>query len=392
MKRILIVNNNMHIGGVQKALVNLLCEIHNDYEITLLLFYAGGELLSKIPEDVKVMAANAPFRYWGMTRHDASALKDKVARGLWAAAVRVLGRETVLSLPCPFQKGLEEYDAAISYLHSGPIRVFYGGCNEFVLRCVNAKKKITFLHCDFEKIHAASPYNARIYQQFDRVAACSLGCRDSFLRAMPHLADKTTVVKNCQNFQEVRRMAQREPVVMASDKLNIVTVARFGKEKGILRAIQAISGLEEKADGLHYYLIGNGAEYAAAEKKILELGLTGTVSLLGELENPYGYMQAADVLLIPSVSEAAPMVIGEAACLGTPVLTTETSSAHEMVEQPGLGWVCQNTVEGIRTGIERLLSRPDALKERRKHIRTLVFDNACARKQFSELIDQDANS
>ena len=392
MKRILIVNNNMHIGGVQKALVNLLYKIHNDYEITLLLFYAGGELLSKIPENVKVIAANAPFRCWGMTRHDANALRDKVARGFLAAAVRVLGRGTVLSLLYPFQKSLKGYDAAISYLHSGPLHVFYGGCNEFVLRCVNAKTKITFLHCDFEKIHAASPYNTRIYQQFDRIAACSSGCRDSFLRAMPHLADKTTVVKNCQNFQEVRRMAQRELVIMAPDKLNIVTVARFGKEKGVLRAIQAISDLGEKADRLHYYLIGNGAEYAAAEKKILELGLSGTVSLLGELENPYGYMQAADVLLIPSVSEAAPMVIGEAACLGTPVLTTETSSAHEMVEQPGLGWVCQNTVEGIRNGIESLLSRPDVLKERREHIRTLAFDNACARKQISELIEQDANS
>lgn len=30
--RILIVNNNMHIGGVQKALANLLCEIHSDYD------------------------------------------------------------------------------------------------------------------------------------------------------------------------------------------------------------------------------------------------------------------------------------------------------------------------------------------------------------------------
>ena len=30
MKRILIVNNNMHIGGVQKALVNLLQEVHSD--------------------------------------------------------------------------------------------------------------------------------------------------------------------------------------------------------------------------------------------------------------------------------------------------------------------------------------------------------------------------
>lgn len=41
MKRVLIVNNNMHIGGVQKALVNLLHEIHGDYEVTLLLFYAS---------------------------------------------------------------------------------------------------------------------------------------------------------------------------------------------------------------------------------------------------------------------------------------------------------------------------------------------------------------
>ena len=392
MKRILIVNNNMHIGGVQKALVNLLQEVHSDYEITLLLFYRGGELLSEIPEDVKVIIANTPFRYWGMSRQDASNLGERIVRIFWAAAVRVLGKGQVLPLIYPLQDSLKEYDAAISYLHSGPDRIFYGGCNEFVLHCVNAKKKITFLHCDFEKIHAASLYNMRIYQQFDQIAACSLGCRDSFLRVMPHLADKTTVVKNCQNFQEVRRMAQREPVIMAPDKLNIATVARFGKEKGILRAIQAISDLGEKADRLHYYLIGNGAEYAAAEKKILELGLSGTVSLLGKLENPYGYMQAADVLLIPSVSEAAPMVIGEAACLGTPVLTTETSSAHEMVEQPGLGWVCQNTVEGIRNGIESLLSRPDVLKERREHIRTLAFDNACARKQISELIEQDANS
>lgn len=97
------------------------------------------------------------------------------------------------------------------------------------------------------------------------------------------------------------------------------------------------------------------------------------------------------MLLIPSFSEAAPMVIGEAACLGTPILTTETSSAREMVEQPGLGWVCENTVEGIQTGLEELLSRPEALQEKRAHMQALAFDNTCARKQFAELIEQDAD-
>lgn len=391
MKHVLIVNNNMHIGGVQKALVNLLHEIHGDYEVTLLLFYAGGELCVEIPEDVQVITARSPFRYWGMTRHDAVGLKDRLARTFWAAATRLLGRGAVLRLAYPLQKKLGDYDAAVSYLHSGPLRTFYGGCNEFVLRCVRAKRKVTFLHCDFEKIHAASPYNMRIYQQFDGIAACSSGCRDSFLRAFPQLADKTTVTQNCQNYPQVRRLAQNAPVTLPTGRLNIVTVARFGKEKGILRAIQAVAALGEKANALHYYLIGDGAEYALAEEQIAALGLTETITLLGELAVPYGYMQAADVLLIPSFSEAAPMVIGEAACLGTPILTTETSSAREMVEQPGLGWVCENTVEGIQTGLEELLSRPEALQEKRAHMQALAFDNTCARKQFAELIEQDAD-
>ena len=140
----------------------------------------------------------------------------------------------------------------------------------------------------------------------------------------------------------------------------------------------------------HMWVAGNN-DYALAEEQIAALGLTETITLLGELAVPYGYMQAADVLLIPSFSEAAPMVIGEAACLGTPILTTETSSAREMVEQPGLGWVCENTVEGIRTGLEELLSRPEALQEKHAHMQALAFDNTCARKQFAELIEQDAD-
>lgn len=79
-ERILIVNNNMHIGGVQKALANLLCEIHSDYDITLLLFYKGGELLKDVPPDVKVMDAAAPFRYLGMSKSDAVRVCDKLFR------------------------------------------------------------------------------------------------------------------------------------------------------------------------------------------------------------------------------------------------------------------------------------------------------------------------
>ena len=54
-KKLLIVNNNMHIGGVQRALVNLLKSIHDRYEVTLLLFHPVGELMQEVPADVKVV-------------------------------------------------------------------------------------------------------------------------------------------------------------------------------------------------------------------------------------------------------------------------------------------------------------------------------------------------
>ena len=160
MKRILIVNNNMHIGGVQKALLNLLQTLHADYDITLLLFYRGGALLNEVPSDVRVCAADGAFRYFGMTKNDVSTVRDRLLRTFWAGTTRVLGMPFSTRLACLLQKRIQGFDAAISFLHSGAAHTFYGGCNAFVLNCVDAEKKITYLHCDYGQIRAASTYNA----------------------------------------------------------------------------------------------------------------------------------------------------------------------------------------------------------------------------------------
>ena len=385
MKKLLIVNNNMHIGGVQKSLLNLLGEIHKDYDITLLLFYKGGRLLEEIPDDIKIIEARGPFRYFGMTKHDAKSGFDKLGRMFWASVTRVFGRKFTVSLMLPFQKKLFGFDTAVSFLHSGENHMFYGGCNEFVLKCSEAKKKITFLHCDYKKINANSKYNTEIYNQFDKIAACSEGCRQSFLNLLPQFKDKTFTVENCHNYNKIRNSAKAENISMPSDKLNVVTVARFGKEKGVLRAIRAVSKLEKK-DLLKYYIIGDGTEFEQAKALIDELKLSENVTLLGEKENPYGYIKAADLLLIPSYSEAAPMVIGEAACLGVPVLSTETSSCEEMVVATGYGFVCKNSQDGITQALEEIINNQSLIKEKSSFLNSQKFSNANALKQFSELV------
>lgn len=389
-KQLLIVNNNMHIGGVQHALVNLLRCVHEQYDVTLALFHPAGDLMAEIPVDVKVLPVQSAYRFLGMTRTDArNDWRNRLGRSFYAAVCRLLGRDCAVSLMALGQKELTGYDAVISYLHDAGDRVFYGGCNDFVLRHVTAKKKYAFLHCDFLQSGANTPKNKARYARFCRIAACSEGCRKAFLAACPELADKTMVVQNCQDFAGILEKTKGQEISLPKDCFNLLTVARMGREKGIARAIQALAALRSIRMPYHYYVIGDGRERAEVERLIQQYGLQQRVTLLGEMANPYGYMKAADLLFIPSVSEAAPLVIGEAACLGLPILTTETTSAWDMVDAAGLGWVCENSVTGMTDELERLLQDVSVVAEKKAYIEQLQFANTQAATQFAQMIDEE---
>lgn len=94
----------MHIGGVQKSLVNLLGEIHSRYDVTLLLFYPGGGLMKDIPADVKVISPASCVRFFGMTKNDTGTARERAARASLAALTRVIGRKKLLGLILPFEK------------------------------------------------------------------------------------------------------------------------------------------------------------------------------------------------------------------------------------------------------------------------------------------------
>lgn len=389
-KQLLIVNNNMHIGGVQHALVNLLRCVHEQYDVTLALFHPAGDLMAEIPADVKVLPVRSAYRFLGMTGADVrNDWRNRLGRSFFAAVCRLLGRNCAVSLMALGQKKLTGYDAVISYLHDAGDSMFYGGCNDFVLRHVTAQKKYAFLHCDFLLSGANTPKNKARYAQFDRIAACSEGCRKAFLTACPELADKTMVVQNCQDFAAIREKAKEQAISLPKERFNLLTVARLGREKGVTRAIEALAAMKEAGMPYHYYVIGDGRERSEVESLIQQYGLQQRVTLLGEMANPYGYMKAADLLLIPSVSEAAPLVIGEAACLGLPILTTETTSARDMVDAAGLGWVCPNTVAGMTAALERLLQDVSVVDEKKAYIEQLQFANRQAAAQFAQMIDEE---
>lgn len=229
MKKLLIVNNNMKIGGVQKSLYNLLWSISDQYDITLFLFAPIGEYMDNLPERVHVCSCDSLFRYLGVGQREcANNLHDRLIRGFLACICKLLGRSAVMPLLLCSQKPLPAYyDCAISYLHNGNPTHFYGGVNEFVLKKTNAARRIAFLHCDYLKCGANHRENNDAYRAFDLIAACSDGCRRSFVQAMPELSAKCMTVPNFHRCDEIRNLAKQQTYVYASEFLHVIMVGRL---------------------------------------------------------------------------------------------------------------------------------------------------------------------
>ena len=386
MQKIFFVINDLAIGGVQSSLRNLLAEIHNRYDITLLCFDNRALSDAQLPADIKVISVCSPFRYFGCSQAETRNQPIRyIARAFWAILTRIFGRSFVIKLMLPFQRRIGRYDCAISFLHESPQKNFYGGCNEFVLKRVDAQKKVAWLHCDFEQCGANTSNSRHIYQQFDQIVACSEGTKQTFIRCMPQFADKCVSIRNCNEYGKIRQLAGKG-VAYDTSVFNIVTVARLDKEKGIERAIHAVHECVNRGYQVHYHIIGGGALEETLKGMVLELGLSKTVTFYGSQSNPYVYMIHADLFILPSYHEAAPMVFDEAACLGVPVLATRTTSTDEMIARSHSGFVCENSDEGIKLGLLELMEHPEKLIEIKKALEIREFSNAAIVEAFDQII------
>mgnify|MGYP002517239001 CR=1 FL=1 len=387
MKKLLIVNNNMKIGGVQKSLYNLLWSISDQYDITLFLFAPIGEYMDNLPERVHVCSCDSLFRYLGVGQREcANNLHDRLIRGFLACICKLLGRSAVMPLLLCSQKPLPAYyDCAISYLHNGNPTHFYGGVNEFVLKKTNAARRIAFLHCDYLKCGANHRENNDAYRAFDLIAACSDGCRRSFVQAMPELSAKCMTVPNFHRCDEIRNLAKQQTYVYASEFLHVIMVGRLAHEKGIDRAIRAIGFACAQGVPVKLHLIGTGSMEKALHELVCTLMLDDTVVFHGSQNNPYRFMCHADLLLMTSWHEAAPMVIDEARVLSLPVFSVKTTSSDEMVSECGCGWVCENDQTALNTALTAVLKAPERIQAIRTHLSECHFGNENAETAFAAL-------
>jgi glycosyltransferase involved in cell wall biosynthesis len=141
------------------------------------------------------------------------------------------------------------------------------------------------------------------------------------------------------------------------DKMVYLSVGALKPVKGFSALISAYGQLKRLGLDFVAYIVGEGEERDHLASQIRHLGLEETVSLQGALprKDVAEWMNAADFLVVSSVSEGMPCAVIESLACGTPVLSTPVGGIPEILN-PSVGLIGEGLTETalvdvIRRGI-----------------------------------------
>jgi len=104
-------------------------------------------------------------------------------------------------------------------------------------------------------------------------------------------------------------------------------------------------------------IAGDGALRARLESLAAELGMAAHVRFLGFRRDVPALLSAADVFVMPSLSEGLPLAILEAMASGVPIVATRVGGMPQLIQTGQTGWLvapsdAQDLARGILSAVE----------------------------------------
>lgn len=119
----------------------------------------------------------------------------------------------------------------------------------------------------------------------------------------------------------------------AGPTLRLISVGRLQWRKGYEYALLAVRRLRDEGRAVTYEIVGEEADGGATRHAVHDLGLTSIVTLTPPTgrDEVAGRLQAADILVLPSLSEGIANAALEAMASARPVVVTDCGGMAEAV-------------------------------------------------------------
>lgn len=386
MKKVLFVINTLGCAGAETALIELLKSLdEKEYELSLYVLMGQGEMIDKIPENVKLLNDHY-CKDFVLSKQGKQAMMKTVWRSFWGngnvfgkfayivrtfSAMRRTGKfqpDKILwrVISDGSQRFEETYDLAVAYLE--------GGSTYYVADHVKAKKKAAFIHIDYESSGYTKGMDRNCFDKMDRIFTVSDEVKKHFLNVYPKYQDKVKVFHNIINQDEIRRKAEEETGFEDHfDGVRLLTVGRLTYQKAYDIAIDAMKLIKDRGYKVRWYILGEGSERPALEKKVKELGLEKEFLMPGAASDPFPYYKQADIYVHATRFEGKSIAIQEAQTLGCAIIASDCNGNREQIVQGKDGLLCQLDPESIAEAVISLV------EDRDKRIR---LENAAKEKDI----------
>lgn len=148
---------------------------------------------------------------------------------------------------------------------------------------------------------------------------------------------------------------------------SLPTAPRFGvvgrvvEEKRLDLAVDALKLAKERLPGAQLVVVGSGPHEQEVTRRAHAAGLASAVTMRGFVEDKAEIYGAFDVLLLPSDSEAAPLVVAEAQEHGVPAIVA-ASGGGQLAVQDGIDGlvVARDDPAGMARAMTRMTGSADA--------------------------------
>ncbi|HSG79790.1 MAG TPA: glycosyltransferase, partial [Acidimicrobiia bacterium] len=170
----------------------------------------------------------------------------------------------------------------------------------------------------------------------DRVIAVSDSARDHHLAVGRLRPEATITIHNGIDLDPFRHPAldarsrvRAEHDIVAGAPV-LATVAVLREPKGIQHMLEALPRVLETHPDAVYLVVGDGPHRAELEGLAARIGITRSVRFAGSRRDVADHLAAADVFVLPSLTEALPTVVAEAMAASLPVIATTVGGIPEM--------------------------------------------------------------
>ena len=377
-KKILFVNDEMTMGGVARILNTFLKMIDRDkYDVDLLILHKRGELLAEIPSDINVIGGSPFF--------------STIDRPLKECR----GKELFYKLRLLFymksglikNKIIKERKKILNKHYDIEFSAKEGFCTIFT-GYGDSNRKINWVQVDYKESNYSGHHMELVKDALKHIDM-NIACSNQVMESYKELFDvsKICVIHNLVDEERIRNMSLEPCDLHLEDngKINLITVARFHKQKAIDRLIRIQAKLK---DYYNLIIIGDGGLKEELYALAKEQGCFDDIKWLGLKSNPYPYVRECDLFVMSSLYEGYPTMTVESLLSDTPVLTTLVAGVSEQIDDSN-GYIVENSEEALYKKLDELKDKRDVLLKLKKDLENYHYDNQSILNKYYGVLDEN---